>query len=126
MRELNCLLGIKTTVSTAYHPQTDRQMECVNQELETYIQMFCNHHQNDWDELLPSAEFAAANHVHSSTQITPFVADTGRNPHVGFEPLVDTADEDAAAFRDCMQTSLEEARAALSKAQAEYALYYNR
>ena len=37
MHKLNCLLGIKTTVSTAYHPQTDRQMECVNQELETYI-----------------------------------------------------------------------------------------
>ena len=79
--------------------------------------MFCNHHQNDWDELLPSTEFAAANHVHLSTQVTPFVADTGRNLHMGFEPLVDTADEDAAAFRDRMQTSLEEARAALSKAQ---------
>ena len=126
MCELNRLLGIKTTASTAYHPQTDGQTERINQELETYIRMFCNHHQNNWDELLPSAEFAATNHVHSSTQITPFVADTGRNPHMGFEPLVDTADEDAAAFRDRMQTSLEEARAALSKAQAEYALYYNR
>ena len=31
-----------------------------------------------------------------------------------------------AAFWDRMETSLEEARAALSKAQAEYALYYNR
>ena len=49
--------------------------------------MFYNHHQNDWDELLPSAEFAAANHVHLSTQVTPFVTDTGRNPHMGFKPL---------------------------------------
>ena len=87
--------------------------------------MLCNHHQNDWDKLLPSAEFVAANHVHSSTQVTPFVADTGQNPHMGFKPLVDIADEDAAAFQDCMQTSLEEAQAALSKAQVEYALYYN-
>ena len=45
---------------------------------------------------------------------------------MGFKPLVDIADEDTAAFRDRMETSLEEARAALSKAQAEYALYYNR
>ena len=52
MHELNCLLGIKTT---AYHPQTDGQTEHINQELKTYIRMFCNHHQNDWDELLPSA-----------------------------------------------------------------------
>ena len=87
--------------------------------------MFCNHHQNDWDKLLPSAEFAAANHVHSSTQVTPFVTDTGWNPRMGFEPLADIADKDVAAFRDCMQTSLEEAQAALSKALAKYALYYN-
>ena len=126
MRELNRLLGIKTMASTAYHPQTDGQMECINQELETYIRMFCNHHQNDWDELLPSAEFAAANHIHSSIQVTPFVADTSWNPRMGFEPSVDIADEDVAAFRDRMEMSLEEAQAALSKAQAEYALYYNR
>ncbi len=37
MRELNRLLGIETTASTAYHPQTDGQTERVNQELETYI-----------------------------------------------------------------------------------------
>ena len=87
--------------------------------------MFCNHHQNNWDELLPSTEFVAANHVHLSTQITPFVTNTGQNPCMGFKPLADIVDKDAAAFRDHMQTSLEEAQAALSKAQAEYALYYN-
>ena len=34
MKELYQLLGIEATTSTAYHPQTDRQMEQVNQELE--------------------------------------------------------------------------------------------
>ncbi len=121
MKELNRLLGIKTSASTAYHPQSDGQTERVNQELETYLRMFCNHNQNDWDELLPSAEFACANHVHASTQVTPFVADTGRNPRMGFEPNVDVADEDAEAFRDRMQEGLEEAKAALVKAQDEYA-----
>ena len=37
MHKLNHLLGIKTTASTTYHPQTNRQTECVNPELETYI-----------------------------------------------------------------------------------------
>ncbi len=71
MKELNRLLGIRTSASTAYHPQTDGQTEHVNQELETYLRIFCNHHQNDWDELLPSAEFACANHTHWTTGLTP-------------------------------------------------------
>jgi len=34
MRKLNKILGIDTKLSTAYHPQTDRQTERMNQELE--------------------------------------------------------------------------------------------
>ena len=33
-RDLYRLLGIKTNPSTAYHPQTDGQTECINQEVE--------------------------------------------------------------------------------------------
>jgi transposase InsO family protein len=33
------LLGIKLAMSMAYHPQTDRQMERVNQVLEGYLQV---------------------------------------------------------------------------------------
>ena len=40
MKELYWLLGIEAATSTAYHPQTDRQMERVNQELEQYLQIF--------------------------------------------------------------------------------------
>jgi len=37
MRELNGMLGIKTKLSTAFHPQTDGQTERMNQELEQYL-----------------------------------------------------------------------------------------
>ncbi|KAI5115934.1 hypothetical protein M0805_007710 [Coniferiporia weirii] len=30
-------LGIKSKLSMAYHPQTDGQMECTNQEVEAYL-----------------------------------------------------------------------------------------
>jgi len=33
-KELNKMLGIQTKLSTLYHPQTDRQIERINQELE--------------------------------------------------------------------------------------------
>uniref|UniRef100_A0A0W0EXY6 Integrase catalytic domain-containing protein n=1 Tax=Moniliophthora roreri TaxID=221103 RepID=A0A0W0EXY6_MONRR len=79
-RELYCLLGIKLAAFTVYHPQTDGQTEQVNQELEEYLCLFVSHHQDDWDELLPLAEFSYNNHIHSSTQQTPFMLDTGCNP----------------------------------------------
>ena len=43
MKELNELLRIQTKLSMAYYPQTDRQMERINQELEQYLRVFINH-----------------------------------------------------------------------------------
>ena len=82
-RELYCLLRIELAPSTAYHPQTNGQTERVNQEMEQFLRLFVNERQDDWDELLPLAEFSYNNHVHSLTQQTPFMADTGRNPWMG-------------------------------------------
>jgi len=45
MRELNEMLGIRSKLSTAFHPQTDGQTERVNQELEQYLRMFIDHRQ---------------------------------------------------------------------------------
>jgi len=75
-RELYCLLGIKLASSTAWHPQTDGQMERVNQELDQYLQLFVNERQDDWYNLLPMAEFQHNNHIHSATQQPPFLLDT--------------------------------------------------
>ena len=45
MRELNQMLGIESKMSTVFHPQTDGQIERVNQELEQYLRMFIDHRQ---------------------------------------------------------------------------------
>jgi hypothetical protein len=126
MRELYRLLGIKLAMSMAYHPQTDGQTERVNQEMEQFLCLFVNEGQDDWDELLPLGEFAYNNHVHSSTQQTLFMVDTGQHPHMGFEPQQPWSHmESVNKFKDCMARGLKEAKAALTKVKDEYALYYN-
>lgn len=78
-------LSIKANFSTAFHPETDGQTERINQELEQYLRAFTSFRQDDWEELLPLAEFAINNHESSTTQMTPFFADTGTHPRMGFE-----------------------------------------
>jgi len=125
-RELYRRLGIKLATTTAYHPQGDGQTERVNQELEQYLRLFVSERQDDWDELLPMAEFHYNNQVHASTQHTPFMLDTGRNPRMGFEPrLPPSKIESVNEFRERMAGSLEEARAALGKAKSDMARYYD-
>src|SRR5437667_586246 len=48
-------------LSTAFHPQTDGQMERQNQTLEHYLHCYINYRQDDWVEWLPQAEFACNN-----------------------------------------------------------------
>jgi len=50
MRELNQMLGIKSKMLMAFHPQTDGQMERVNQKLEQYLRMFIDHQQEQWPD----------------------------------------------------------------------------
>ena len=45
IRELNRMLRIKSKLSMAFYPQTDGQMERVNQEVEQYLRMFIDHRQ---------------------------------------------------------------------------------
>ena len=70
--ELACLLQYNVALSTAYHPQTDGEMERVNQELETYLRLFTSNKPEEWLTLLPMAEFAHNSTTHSVTQRTPF------------------------------------------------------
>jgi transposase InsO family protein len=37
-------LGVNSALSTAYHPQTDRTTEQVNQEIKAYLAIYCHSH----------------------------------------------------------------------------------
>jgi transposase InsO family protein len=57
-RELDQWLGIRLHPLTAYHPQTNGQSEIANKAVEQYLQQFVGYRQDNWENLLPTAEFA--------------------------------------------------------------------
>jgi len=61
-------------MSTAFHPQTDGQMEPLNQTIEAYLRDFVGREQDDWVSLLPMAEFAYNNSVTVGNGKSPFYA----------------------------------------------------
>ena len=71
-RELARLLRYDVRLSTAYHPQTDRQTERTNQEIETYLHIFCTNNPKTWLDFLPTAEFQHNSALHHSTRKSPF------------------------------------------------------
>ena len=101
-------------------------MERINQELEQFLCLFINQRQDDWDYLLPFAEFQYNNHIHSATQNIPFFLDTGQIPHMGFEPDQQWSHvESVNKFKERMEDTLKEAKAALVKSKDDMAKYYN-
>src|SRR6185436_16768979 len=54
-------LDTRLAMSTAFHPQTDGQTERMNQTLEQMLRIYTNYKQDNWNDLLPAAEFAYNN-----------------------------------------------------------------
>ena len=104
-RELACLLKYNVKLSTAYHPQTDGQTECTNQEIETYLCIFCTNQPWNWPDLLPIAKFQHNSIPHHSTKVSPF------SLMLGYEPWAypSVGKTFLPTLENCL-TTLEEAR----------------
>ena len=61
-------LGIKTNLSTIYHPEIDGQTEILNSIFEQYLKTYVNFLQNDWASWLFSTEFVINDHLSEITQ----------------------------------------------------------
>ena len=123
IRELNKMLGIKTKLSTVFHPQTDGQTERMNQKLEQYLHMFIDHHQEQWLEWLGMAEFVYNNKAYSGTKVLLFEANNGWSPRMGFELRKKGRFKGAERFAKRMEEVQGEAKTALTKAQEEIRRY---
>jgi hypothetical protein len=121
------LLNIKQNLSTSFHPQTDGQTERVNGILEQYLRAYCNYQQDNWCDLLTTAEFAYNNTVSTTTKVSPFFANYGQHPRYQIQqakgrptPTPDTL----ADFRerlDALQKHLQSEMTYAQAVQAEFA-----
>ena len=60
-KSLHKLIRTQLDYSTAYHPQTDGQIERVNQILEDILRACVLKYGSDWEKSLPHAEFSYNN-----------------------------------------------------------------
>jgi hypothetical protein len=70
--QLHECLGIHLTRSSSYHPQTDGQMERVNQIIEDMLRACVLTDGPKWDKHLPLAEFSYNNSYQESIKMSPF------------------------------------------------------
>jgi hypothetical protein len=110
-------------MSTAYHPQTDRQTERVNQSLEQYLRIFGNKRQDDWAQLLSTAEFAYNNATHEATKLSPFFVEYGRNPRMAPDVAGIVHHPSLEEMFNAREEAQEQAKAALTLA-ADRAKWY--
>lgn len=83
-------LDIKSKLSTAFHPQTDGQTERLNQVIEQYLRSYVNFEQDDWVDLLPTAQMAYNASKTNTTHVSPFFANYGYDPDLRQGPHPDT------------------------------------
>jgi hypothetical protein len=71
------LSGVYHKLLTVYHSQTNGQTERLNQTMKQYLRCYVNYQQDNWVELLPTAQLAYNNIATSTTGISPFFANYG-------------------------------------------------
>jgi len=125
-QELTAQLGIKSKLSTAYHPQTDGQTERTNQTLEQYLRCFVNYEQNDWVKWLPIAQIAYNSSKSETTKQTPYYANKGFEPPFNKELLPGPGCEKGMIEADRMKELHDALHKEISFVQQKMKTFYNR
>jgi transposase InsO family protein len=73
-------LGIAKIFATAYHPQTNGQVERFNRTIINSLRGYVERRQTDWDEYTSAITFGYNCRVHSSLNLAPFELILSRPP----------------------------------------------
>ena len=111
-QHLLSLCGIRSQMSSSHHPQTDGSSEVMNRMVENYLRCYCSLHQDNWNELLPVAEFENNSAESQELSATPFEIDLGWNPKSAIDLLHKDSSriESVEEFRRLLRSALEDAQ----------------
>ena len=109
-KEMCKALGIQQNLSTAFHPCTDGQTECMNAWIEQYLHPWTAGKPNAWSQLLPVAEFAHNSWKHNVAHKSPHKLLIGIKPQVILKHL----ESSTPATKQCLRL-LDNARQSAQK-----------
>ncbi|KAA3681427.1 uncharacterized protein DEA37_0009906 [Paragonimus westermani] len=113
-----CLLGIKKTLTTPYHPQGNGVVERTSRTIKELLQSILERHQADkWYELFPRCILAYRESIHTTTCYTPAYLTFGRELRLPLELLSLIPPLEALSMPDYVRSLRKNLRTALTLAQ---------
>lgn len=124
-------LGVHKVFTTAYHPQTNGQVERYNRTILASLRGYVAHRQDDWDDYTSTVTYAYNCRVHSSLGMPPFELALSRPPptlslQVSPRPEEVSPKTLKREFLERLKTLRLRAGVNLHKAQARYKRNYDR
>lgn len=120
--------GVKLSMSTLFHPQTDGQSERMVQKTKEMLPHYVIYWQDNWLKQLPALEFANNSACHPPTGMSPFDLNLGQQPLQPIDCLCGPASELPALedFIMHLQSLQIKAQEAILASQQSQARYYDR
>ncbi|KAJ9511436.1 hypothetical protein QJQ45_029906 [Haematococcus lacustris] len=121
------LLGMRGSLSSSYHPQSDGQTERYNRVLEEMLRHYISPTPADWPDYLSLAEFAVNNSWQESIKSTPFLVNTGQSP---ITPMLHSLPDkgrcpEGLSYATWWQEAVAKAKLCMQAAQQRQAAYAN-